>query len=194
MISVTDDAYLLFSNMKTTAHETSRLTIEPFAERHLSERYVGWLADPENVRWSENRFSTHTLESCRSYLSSFEGTPNMFFAIVAKDASLGHFGNLTVYVEPRHGIADIGILIGERRAWGKGYGREAWAAIQSALLAEPGIRKVTGGCVAENVGMVKVFEACGMKPDGRRERHYVYEGHEVDIVHYAIFKSAIAAT
>lgn len=174
--------------MKHRTHDTPRLTIEPFGEKHLSERYVSWLHDPENMRWSENRFAKHTLESCREYMRSFDGSPNMFFAIVAKDPALGHFGNLTVYVEPRHGLADIGILIGDRAAWGKGYGREAWGAIQSALLEEPGIRKVTGGCVADNVGMVKVFEACGMVPDGRRVRQYVYEGREVDIVHYAIWR------
>lgn len=173
--------------MKDRALETDRLTVEPFAERHLTERYVSWLADPETMRWSENRHRVHTLSSCRAYWESFASSPNMFFAIVAKDPMLGHVGNITVYVEPQHGLADIGILIGERSVWGKGYGREAWGVVQRALLEEPGIRKVTGGCVADNVGMVKIFEACGMIPDGRRVRHYVYDGREVDVVHYAVF-------
>jgi [ribosomal protein S5]-alanine N-acetyltransferase len=173
--------------MKSRVHETARLRIEPFGEAHLSERYVGWLADPEVVRWSEQRFRTHTLASCRAYAASFEGTPNMLFALVAQDPNVGHLGNLNVYVDPRHGVADIGIMVGDRAAWGQGYGREAWAAIMRALLDEPGIRKVTGGCVTNNVAMVKIMQTCGMMQDGRRLKQYVYDGQAVDAVYFAAF-------
>lgn len=173
--------------MKDRVHETERLRIQPFGEQHLTERYLGWLADPEVVRWSEQRYRTHTLASCRAYHASFRGTPNMFFAIVAKDPVLGHVGNLNVYVDERHGTADIGILLGERAAWGKGYGREAWEAVMRALLGEARIRKVSGGCIADNVAMVKIMRACGMIEDGRRTREYVYDGREVDVVTFAAF-------
>ena len=173
--------------MKDAVLETERLRLEPFGEPHLTERYVAWLADPEVVRWSEQRRRSHTLASCRAYVDSFRGTPNMLFAIVAKDPALGHLGNLNVYIDTRHGVADIGILMGERAAWGKGYGREAWGAIMGALLRDPTMRKVTGGCVADNVAMVKIMRACGMVEDGRRVRHYVYDGREVDVVTFASF-------
>ncbi len=174
--------------VKNNVHETERLVLEPFGEKHLTPRYVRWLNDPEVTRWSEQRHVTHTLESCRAYYESFVGTPNMFFAIVHK-GELGHVGNLNVYVEPRHGLADIGILVGERSAWGNGYGYEAWTCILHALLKEPSIRKVTGGSAANNVAMQKIMRAAGMVEDGRRARHYVYDGSEVDIVYFAAFKS-----
>lgn len=176
--------------MKDVVHETERLRIVPFGEEHLTERYVGWLADPDVVRWSENRFRQHTLASCRDYVASFRGTSNMMFALVAKDGAIGHFGNLNVYVDTRHGVADIGILIGERSVWGKGYGREAWQAVLERLLGQSGIRKATGGCVADNVAMVRIMKGCGMQEDGRRVRHYVYDGREVDLVYYASFKAS----
>lgn len=168
------------------ALETPRLRLEPFGEHHLTERYVAWLADPEVVRWSEQRHTRHTLESCRAYWRSFEGTPNLFYAIVARDQQLGHLGNLNVYVNTRHGVADIGIVVGERAAWGNGYGREAWEAAMRYLLSS-GIRKVTGGCVADNKAMVKIMQSVGMREDGRRSRQYVYDGNEVDVVYYATF-------
>lgn len=176
--------------MKTRVQETDRLRIEPFGPQHLTERYVGWLADPEVVRWSEQRHRQHTLASCRDYVATFDGSPNMLFAIVAKDTTLGHLGNLNVYVDERHGVADIGIMVGAREAWGRGYGREAWAAIMRALLEQPHIRKVTGGCIADNVAMVRIMQGCGMIQDGRRVKHYVYDGQAVDVVYFAAFASA----
>jgi RimJ/RimL family protein N-acetyltransferase len=177
--------------MKQAVLETARLRLEPFGEQHLSERYVAWLSDPDVVRWSERRLTPHTLESCRAYYESFRGTLNAFFAIVARDPAVGHIGNITVHrdeLAARHGVADVGILLGERAAWGMGYGREAWGRVVQALLAEPEIRKVTGGCVSENHAMIKVMQACGMKKDGRRERHMIYEGRAVDVLHYAVWK------
>ena len=167
---------------------TSLSTLEPFGQAHLTERYVGWLADPEVVRFSEQRFRQHTLESCREYWASFAGTPNLFYAIVAKDPALGHIGNLNVYIDERHGVADIGILVGERACWGKGYGRDAWDAVMRHLLEDRRLRKVTGGCAAGNIAMVRIMRRCNMVEDGRRARHYVYDGEDVDLVYYAAFR------
>jgi RimJ/RimL family protein N-acetyltransferase len=168
--------------------ETPRLTVVPFSERYLTQRYVDWLADPEVVRFSEQRWRTHTLASCRGYWESFAGTPNEFWAIVAKDPALGHVGNLNAYVEERHGVADVGILLGERAVWGKGYGTEAWVAVMRHLFETRGMRKITAGTVSSNVGMLRIMERAGMVEDGRRARQYVYDGEVVDVVYAAAFR------
>lgn len=170
--------------------ETPRLRIVPFAEEHLTERYVGWLRDPEVVRYSSQRFGTHTLESCRAYMESFAGTPNHFWAIVARDPALGHIGNVNAYVSVPDQVADVGILVGERGAWGKGYGGEAWIAVCDHLLRAGGMRKVTAGTLEVNLPMLAVMERAGMVPDGRRARQSLFEGREVDVVHAALFADA----
>lgn len=168
--------------------DTENLTLLPFGEEHLTDRYVSWLRDPEVTRFSEQRFRQHSLESCRAYWESFRGTDNIFFAIVHRSPALGHIGNINVYIEHRHGLADIGILIGDRRAWGRGLGTEAWLAMMRHLFTNPAIRKVTGGCVAANTSMVKIMKRCGMVEDGRRSRHYVYDGAETDVIYAAAFR------
>src|SRR5215470_15182311 len=167
--------------------ETARLRIEPFGERHLSERYVGWLNDPQVVRYSEQRFQTHTLESCLAYLQSFAGTPHYFWALIAKHGALGHIGNLNAYVEPRHGIADLGILIGERQAFRQGFGLEAWRAVCGYLFSSGVARKISAGCLAVNLPMSRIMKQAGMVPDGVRANHSLFEGKPVDIVHSALF-------
>ena len=163
---------------------TERLEIVQVAEEHLTPRYVGWLNDPEVVRYSEQRFTTHTLESCRAYLATFAGTDNLFLALIAS-GSLGHIGNMTAYVD-RHGVVDVGILIGERAVWGHGYGSEAWQSVCRALL-EGGARKVTAGTLSVNKGMLAVMARSGMVSDGRRVRQSLVDGTPVDVVHAALF-------
>lgn len=168
--------------------ETERLLIVPFSEEHLAPGYVSWLNDPEIVRYSDQRHRKHTRESCYEYWRSFSGTPNFFWALVARGVRLGHIGNMTAFVDLVHSVADVGILIGKRAVWGRGYGTEAWIAVCNYLLREAGMRKVTAGTLSVNTAMLKVMRRSGMVDDGRRVRQCLFEGREVDIIHAALFR------
>jgi len=159
--------------------------VVPFEDRHLTEAYLGWLNDPETMRFSENRHRTHTLDTCRAYAESFLGTPHCFWAI--ETDALGHVGNINAYVDEPNRVADVGILVGHRESWGKGIGLEAWMLVCSYLFMERGLRKVTAGTSANNVGMRRIMEKSGMVVDGVRSRHLMIDGQEVDVVYAAIF-------
>lgn len=167
---------------------SDRLVIRPFSEMHLSERYIGWLNNRELMRFSEQRHRIHTLETCRKYLSSFNGSPNYFWAIEERSIGIGHIGNVNAYVDIHNKVADIGILIGEVQAQKKGYGLEAWQAVMSFLFKEIGVRKVSAGAVSTNLSMLKLMRSAGMMNDGIRVRQYVIAGIEEDILHMAAFK------
>ena len=169
--------------------ETPRLRIIRFSEKYLTPRYVGWLNDPSVVCCSEQRHRGHTLESCRQYWQSFTNTPHYFWAITAIDPIIGHIGNMNAHIDKMNSVADIGILIGERAVWGKGYGLEAWVAVCNYLLRDVGVRKVTAGTMAVNKGMLRIMECTGMVADGRRIRQYLVDGAEVDVIHMALFKT-----
>jgi RimJ/RimL family protein N-acetyltransferase len=171
--------------------KTKRLIIEPFTERYLTERYVGWLRDSKVVKYSELRHRQHTLDSCRKYMESFRDSPHYFWAISVRNSqgSLTHIGNMNAYVDSHNSTADIGILIGEHAAWGKGFGSEAWIAVCNYLVNKVGLRKITAGTMAKNKGMIKVMQKAGMKHDGRRKKHFLLNNKEVDLIHMAIFRN-----
>lgn len=169
--------------------ETTRLRLVPFSRKHLTPAYVCWLNDPEVVRFSEQRHRKHSLETCKQYYESFSGTPHLFWAITTIDPENEHIGNMNAYVDTFNSVADIGILIGDRTVWGKGFGLEAWTAVCRYLLREADIRKVTAGTLAPNSGMLKIMEKSGMISDGRRSRHYLVGNKEVDVVYAAMFKT-----
>lgn len=166
---------------------TERLVISPFSERYLTDRYVGWLNDHQLMRFSEQRHRRHTLESCRSYMRSFEGTPNYFWAVEDVTYGLGHIGNINSYVDVRNRVADIGILIGEPGAGGKGLALEAWKAVCRFLFESARVRKITAGTMALNAAMVRLALKAGMTEDGVRRRQLLCEGQEVDVLYFATF-------
>lgn len=161
-----------------------KVVLREFAQEHLTENYVSWLNDSETMKFSENRHRNHTLESCTAYFQSFQGTPHFFFAIELDGL---HVGNINAYVDRANETADVGILIGERSAWGKGVGLDAWRTMCRFLL-EQGVRKITAGTAATNLGMVKIFQKSGMVEDGVRRKQLLIDGEAVDIVYAALFR------
>lgn len=163
-----------------------KVRLRPFGSGDITDAYLGWLSDPEVTRFSNQRFRTHTRESCELYLASFAGTPNLFVSVRDK-ADDRAIGTMTAYRNPHHGTCDVGIMIGARDYWGGGYGQEAWNLFTGWLLETAGVRKLTAGCLAANGGMVKLMERSGMVPDGVRKGQELVDGQPVDIVHYAKF-------
>ncbi len=170
--------------------DTGRLALVPFDRAHITARYLGWLNDGTLMRYSEQRHREHTRESAGEYLRSFAGTPNYFWAIIEQREGLGHIGNINAHVNERHLVADMGIMIGERKARKRQYALEAWQAVCGFLFSAAGMRKVTAGAMAANKPMVTLMRRAGMVEDGVRRRHYICDGQEMDIVHMALFADA----
>ncbi|QQG36331.1 MAG: GNAT family N-acetyltransferase [Micavibrio aeruginosavorus] len=161
------------------------MTIEPFSEDFLSEVYIGWLNDPVITRYSQQRHRRHDRESCRTFMNSFDRNEGHFSALTLTQDNRRHIGNISTTVDPYNQVADIAILIGDQNLWGKGYGLEAWKAVQDHLL-QSGMRLVTGGCMATNKGMKTVMEKAGMRLYYIRRNYFLCEGQSVDSIHYVI--------
>jgi len=166
-----------------------RLTLlQPFSEADISEEYLGWLGDPEVVRFSNQRFHTHTRQTALAYLRSFVGTNNLFLGIrLAESRRL--IGTMTAYRSLHHLTADMGILIGDRSCWGKGVGLDAWHRLMDYLLVVCKMRKVTGGTLRCNVGMVRIMERSGMILEAVRAQQELVDQVPQDVLHFAKFRS-----
>lgn len=166
-----------------------RLKLEPFLESSLNPEYLGWLNDPEVTRFSNQRFRTHTPESARSYVASFADTVNLLLAIRLADSGR-MIGTISAYVSEPHRTADMGLMIGDRACWGRGYGLEAWSSLMGHLLGPLGLRKVTGGTVRANVGMRTIMERSGMHLEAVRRRQEIVDGVEEDVLYFSRFRDS----
>lgn len=158
------------------------LLISSFREELLTERYVGWLNDPEVVRYSEQRHRAHSLESCFNYFESMRSEGGLFLSIeVVRDDPL-HIGNISVSIDVSNKSADLSIMIGDKGVWGKGYASMSWASVMQYLLYEAGLRRVTAGTMEVNESMVRLIKRSGMQIDCVRPRHFLWENQEVALV------------
>jgi len=174
------------SNLKSfKALQGDAIELNDFNINNISVDYISWLNDPIVLQYSNQRFITHDFISCKKYLKSFAGTDNLFLSIKTKKTNI-YIGTLSVYFNINHGVADIGIMIGNKNEWGKGYGQDAWNTILSFLLKKQDVRKITAGTLACNTAMRNIIEKSGMRIEGVRNEQELINGEPQDVVLFSI--------
>lgn len=109
------------------------------------------------------------------------------FAIETLDGK--HIGNCTYYNLDEHkGEAEIGILIGDRAYWNKGYGADVIITLISQIFEETNIKRIYLHTLEWNIRAKKCFQKCGLVSCGRVHR----AGH--DFVMMEIKRSAFQTT
>lgn len=151
---------------------------------HVSPDYVRWLNDPRVNRYLESRFVEHTLDSTREFVRQCRADPGTLFLGIRSDTLGGrHVGNVKLApIDRRHGLGEVGILVGEPDAWGRGIASIALLALSSIAQNQLSLRKLTAGCYASNVGSRKAFERAGFTVEGVRRDHFVLDGAPEDLV------------
>jgi ribosomal-protein-alanine N-acetyltransferase len=163
-----------------------RVTLRPVDELDADGPYLEWMHDAEITRYLEVRRPPDRSE-LRSYIRQMNADPaTWFFAIVTEDET--HIGNIKLGpIDHYHRRGDIGILIGERSSWGKGYATDAIATLSAWAFADLGLEKLTAGAYDANAGSIRAFQKAGFQIEGVRRSHGVVDGHRVDGVLLARF-------
>jgi [ribosomal protein S5]-alanine N-acetyltransferase len=165
-----------------------KIYIKYFDEYCITDEYLSWLNDTEVVRFSNQRFYVHTKETSMQYLTSFANTDNLFLGIFLKENHV-MIGTINAYIDVRSGVADLGIMIGNRSQWGKGMGLDAWKTLMQYLVEQFQLRKITAGTLRPNVGMVRIMEHSGMKLEAIRVKQLVLDNNAEDVLYYAKFSN-----
>jgi RimJ/RimL family protein N-acetyltransferase len=94
---------------------------------------------------------------------------------------------LTCYTNKIHNYANIGLLIGDKKYQGQGFGLDAWNSAVNYLFKVKKIRKIYAGPMDCNISMKKIFVKSGMKFEARFKQQQILDGKYFDTVYYSIF-------
>lgn len=151
-------------------------------EKDVGAAYIHWLNDPTVNRFLESRFAVHDLTSTCAFVAGCLADPHILFLGV-RSIELGrHVGNIKLAIDPRHKLGEIGIIIGDKEAWGKGLASSAINLISDIANKQLGLRKLTAGCYASNVGSERAFLKSGFNIEGRRNQHFIFENSTEDLI------------
>ncbi len=136
-----------------------------------SDNYA-WQTDAELVQFDAASLLTITFEQYLSEYTSvlrYPSSTGYRFAIETLDGK--HIGNCSYYnIDKMRGEAELGILIGNRDYWGKGYGTDAVTTLVSHIFRQTNLKRIHLKTLESNTRAQKCFEKCGFTPYGHRDR------------------------
>ncbi len=125
-----------------------------------------WQTDPELARIDAVPRLTTTFSQ---YLSDYAyglrySSPTRYpLAIETSDGK--HIGNCVYYdVNEPTGEAELGIMIGNRDYWDKGYGTDAVTALVSYIFRQTNLNRIYLKTLDDNYRAQKCFKKCGFTP------------------------------
>ncbi|MEZ4572168.1 MAG: GNAT family protein [Thermomicrobiales bacterium] len=85
--------------------------------------------------------------------------------------------------------AELGIGIGDKDYWGRGYGREAVNLLVEYAFRYRNFRRVWLWVHADNERAIRAYLACGFVEEGRLREHMYSNGRYVDAVYMGILRA-----
>lgn len=161
-----------------------RLILRTLINQDINERYLAWLSDFEVIRHLEIRFSSPgNLEDLGNFIKMVNESSDTLMLGIFLGLDGRHIGNIKLGpINSYHATGDIGLLIGERSEWGKGYASDAIKMLSNFAFAELGLIKLTAGCYSSNDGSRRAFLKSGFFEEGRRVAQYIVDDHREDAV------------
>jgi [ribosomal protein S5]-alanine N-acetyltransferase len=174
----------------------AKVELREFTRDHLRDpAYLGWLREPA-VMGTVNRVEyLLPLEfgDVAAYVRKAIANPaENFFAIHLRRG--GRFvGTLRLFaIDWRARQAEIGIMIGDRRVWGRGLGTDAVRVAATYAIDVLGLERLHAGTPEPNKGMTKAFLNVGFRIEGRLRKHVRLGATTVDRLLFGMLARELA--
>lgn len=99
-----------------------------------------------------------------------------------------YIGFLGLWVDLIHSEAWVGLGIGEREFWSKGYGTDMMRLCQQYVFSELSLQRLSLGLFEYNPRALRSYEKCGFRLEGRTRQDTMREGKRVDSLWMGILR------
>jgi len=167
--------------------ECERILLRPLEEGDARGPYPEWFNDQEVCRGNSHHVYPYTMRDAEEYIRYARTTQDdLVLAIVLKEDGR-HIGNIALQgIHPVYRSADLSLVIGDRAAWGNGYGKEACRTVCDHGFSALNLNRIACATFDTNEPMKHIARFLGMKEEGRRKEAAFKDGHFVDVVEFGV--------
>ena len=147
-----------------------------------------WSNDPEIRKLTGEVASMGQADADKFLERAYNDKTREWFVIIIKENErlIGEAGLLRMFHAWR--TTDISIIIGEKDAWGKGYGTEAILLLLDYAFRRLNFHRVAIGVVGFNEKAIRFWEKIGFKKEGIQRDGYYYKHKYHDFVMMSILE------
>jgi RimJ/RimL family protein N-acetyltransferase len=165
--------------------ETARFRLRSLKPIDASERWLGWLKDPEVVHPTNAPVRHLTRQELAKYIGGHDNYSRYLIGVFAKPTGVP-IGFFFIDVDRAHDTATFNVIIGEKSFWGKGVVNEVRTALLDYFFEELHMAKVCGGPLSRNFPMIFNYKAQGWIHEGTLRGHFksVVDGSRLDQIRF----------
>lgn len=154
--------------------------------------YLGWVNSQETTRhMGVGLFPTDT-EGLRRYIAALRDDPNGMLLGIIDKSNGAHVGNITLHdIDWKDRRGEIGVLIGDPEARGKGFATEAIGLVKRHAFDRLNLRRLHAGMVDENEASKRAFEKNGFEVEGVLKEHFYVDGVYRDCLRMGVIRSEL---
>ena len=169
--------------------ETARFKLRTLTPVDASERWLGWMADPEIMHPANLPARRLTRDELANHIATFDGEIQFLIGVFDK-ASLIQLGFFWIEVDRAHRSGTFNVIIGEKARWGDGVVNECRAALLDHFFDEIQIAKACGGPLSRNFPAIFNYKAQGWIYEGtlRAQFRSVVDGSRLDQLRFRFLK------
>lgn len=157
------------------------ITIRNLTSSDITPQYCSWLNDKETNKYLESRFTEWNMKSLLEYFH--EKNKSEFMLAIIDDNTGTHIGNVKISnTDKNHHRAEIGIIIGDKRFWGKGVATTAIGIVTEYCFNTLKLHKLTAGAYAENLASINAFIKNEFIIEGQRKEHILTPSGWADVI------------
>jgi len=143
----------------------NRIYLRKLDEKDATQEYCDWLNDPEVNKYLETREAT--IKGLRQYIKDKNKDPNCLFLGIFLKENEKHIVNIKL--EPvdfkNKKVIFLGMLIGDKKYWGKGIGTDATKLLVNWAFDNLKLEEIKLGVLSENTAAIKVYTKAGFQLD-----------------------------
>lgn len=160
-------------------------------QRSDIDLWLKWLNDEEVIRFLPARSAPITREfEEKFYEKTQKSDQDMILVIETLEGR--PIGNVGLHsINHIFSNAEIGIAIGEKDCWNKGYGIEAMTLMTQLAFNRLNLHRVYLHVEAENISAVKCYEKIGYRHEGRLREHAYNNGRYVDLIVMGVLRGEL---
>lgn len=148
-------------------------------ERKDIPTFVRWFNDPEVRDFLTMYRPISTAEEEKWFEGHLEDQSSELFAVETADGV--HIGNIGLHdINWQYRQVALGIVIGEKEYWGKGYGSDAIRTLLRFAFQEMNLRRVFLRVREDNARGIRAYEKCGFQQEGRMREAIYSNGRYYD--------------
>jgi len=170
-----------------------KVYLRPIEKEDLKQLYV-WFNDPE-IRGLTGEVTSTGQSGMEDFLTRIQSDADrVWFGIVLQenDQLIGEAGLLRMF--PAWRTTDLSIIIGDKSAWGKGYGADTMDLLLDYAFGYLNFHRVAIGVVGSNARALHFYERVGFKQEGVQREGYFYAHKYQDFIMMSILEEEYRAS